>query len=174
VTLMAELGVLAVILPEGSDPARLNAMVEAGAPPDAVLRLAALLTGDPEAVAARLKFSTEEATRLAALKRGPVPTLDGQGAAWRRLLANEDNAILANRTWLGGGFGPGWDAARAALLATPRPVFPLEGRDALALGAAPGPGVGMALRATRAWWLDAACTPDREACLRVLARFLAG
>jgi hypothetical protein len=149
-------------------------MVEAGAPPDAVLRLAALLTGDPEAVAARLKFSTEEATRLATLKRGPVPTLDGQGAAWRRLLANEDNAILANRTWLGGGFGPGWDAARAALLATPRPVFPLEGRDALALGAAPGPGVGMALRATRAWWLDAACTPDREACLRVLARFLAG
>jgi tRNA nucleotidyltransferase/poly(A) polymerase len=174
VTLMAELGVLAAILPEGSDSARLNAMVDAGAPQDAVLRLAALLTGDPEAVAARLRFSTQECTRLAALKTGPIPALDGDGAAWCRLLAEEDNAILVDRTWLGAGFGPAWDAARARLMAAPRPVFQLEGRDALALGATPGPGIGAALRRTRQWWLEAGCTPGRDACLQVLARFLPG
>jgi hypothetical protein len=91
--------------------------------------------------------------------------LDGEGAPWRRLLANEDAALLADRTWLAGGFGAAWNEARARLLVTPRPVFPLEGRDALAMGALPGPDIGKALRRTRAWWMEQGCLPDREACL---------
>ena len=43
---MAELGVLAAVLPEGADPARLARLIEANAPVDPLLRLAALLTGD--------------------------------------------------------------------------------------------------------------------------------
>jgi len=168
IALMAELGVLAAVLPEGTDPARAVAMIAAGAPPDPMLRLAALLTGDAEAVATRLKFSTQEQTRLAALRAGPVPRLDGEGPDWRRLLADEDNAVLADRTWLAAGFGPDWDAARARLLATPRPVFPLEGRDALALGATPGPEIGLALRETRAWWMREGCTPTKDECLKML------
>jgi poly(A) polymerase/tRNA nucleotidyltransferase (CCA-adding enzyme) len=157
IALMAELGVLAEVLPEGADPSRLAALTSAGAPPDPLLRLAALLTGDADTLAARLKLATAERDTLVALRHGPVPPLDGEGALWRRLLADEDASVLAARTWLAGGFGPAWNAARARLLATPRPTFPLEGRDALALGAAPGPAVGAALRATRAWWLNGGC-----------------
>ena len=46
VALMAELGVLAAVIPEGADPARLARVVATDAPPDPLLRLAALLTGD--------------------------------------------------------------------------------------------------------------------------------
>ena len=168
IALMAELGVLAAILPEGTDLARACSMIAAGAPADPLLRLAALLTGDAEAVATRLRFSTQEQTRLVALRAGPVPTLLGDGPEWRRLLADEDNALLADRTWLAAGFGPDWDAVRARLLAMPRPAFPLEGRDALALGATPGPEIGLALRETRAWWMQMGCTPTKDACLNEL------
>ena len=44
IALMAELGVLAAVIPEGADPARLARVVAAGAPADPLLRLAALLT----------------------------------------------------------------------------------------------------------------------------------
>jgi tRNA nucleotidyltransferase/poly(A) polymerase len=168
--LMRQLGVLGAILPEGTDVEHLNAMIDAGAPADAVLRLAALLTGDAEALAARLRLSSQEHARLAALRTGPVPAVDGDGAAWLRLLADEDGAILADRSWVAGGFGPAWDAARARLRELARPVFPLEGRDALALGATPGPAVGAALREVRAWWLAAGCAPDKAACVAELQR----
>jgi poly(A) polymerase/tRNA nucleotidyltransferase (CCA-adding enzyme) len=49
-------------------------------------------------------------------------------------------------------------------------VFPLEGRDVLALGLPPGPGVGALLRAVRAWWLDGGCRADAAACRAELAR----
>jgi hypothetical protein len=51
-----------------------------------------------------------------------------------------------------------------------RPVFPLEGRDVVALGIPSGPAVGALLRATRQWWLDGGCVADRDACLAELAR----
>ncbi len=168
VRLMAELGVLAAVLPEGAAPERLAALVAAGAPADPLLRLAALLTGDDASVAARLKFSVAEQTRLATLRRGPIPLPGDDEDQLRRLLAEEDAGLLADRTWLAGGTGLEWDTLRARLTALPRPVFPLEGRDALALGAAPGPAVGAALRKVRAWWLEQGCTPDREACVAAL------
>jgi len=172
IALMAELGVLPVVLQGGADPQRLAALVEAGAPIDPLLRLATLLTGSAAALAARLRLSTAECETLLALQSGPVPTLDGEGPPWRRLLADEDANVLANRTWLAGGFGPAWDDARTRLLGTPRPVFPLEGRDALALGAAPGPAIGVALRATRDWWLEGGCIADRGEAIEELKQRL--
>ncbi len=114
--LMARLGVLAAVVPEGAEPARV-----AGLPPDPVLRMAALLTGDPVAFAARLKLSTAEAERLAAL-RGPPP--EGSDDDLRRALADTPLDVLEGRSWLAG------QARRcgARLAALPRPVFPLEGR----------------------------------------------
>ena len=168
VRLMASLGVLQTVLPEGADPKRLASLVAAGAPPDPLLRLAALLTGDEASVAVRLKFSMAEQTRLATLRHGPAPLPGDTDDALRRLLAEEDSGVLADRTWLAGGAGPNWDALRARLTAIPRPVFPLEGRDALALGATPGPAVGAALRRVRDWWLAQGCTADRSACLEML------
>jgi poly(A) polymerase/tRNA nucleotidyltransferase (CCA-adding enzyme) len=174
IALMAQLGVLKVVLPEGADPHRLAVLTQYGAPIDPLLRLAALLTGDVGALAARLKLSTAELDSLIALRHGPVPTVDGDGAAWRRLLADEDAELLANRTWLAGGFGRAWNQARDRLLSTPRPVFPLEGRDALALGAAPGPEIGVALRATRDWWLEGGCIADRGEAIEELKQRLGG
>ena len=50
------------------------------------------------------------------------------------------------------------------------PVFPLQGRDAMALGLPPGPAIGAALRAVEAWWLAGDCTASRQECLVELAR----
>ena len=159
--LMRDLGVLAAILPEGVKATRVDTL-----PADPVLRLAALLAGDPAALAKRLRLSAAEADRLAAL-RGPPPA--GNDAALRRALAETDPAILAGRSWLAGQDG----AMRDRIGAMPRPVFPLEGRDAVALGVPPGPRVGALLRQTRAWWLAGGCVADAAACRAELARLIA-
>ncbi len=170
VALMAGLGVLAAVIPEGVDPARLARIVAAGAPADPLLRLAALLTGDPLAFANRLRLSIVERDRLVALRNAPLAQPDADDAALRRLLADTDPAILLDRTWLDGGAGPEWAALRARLASMPRPVFPLEGRDVLALGLPPGPHVGALLRAVREWWLEGGCRADAAACRAELAR----
>jgi poly(A) polymerase/tRNA nucleotidyltransferase (CCA-adding enzyme) len=170
VALMAELGVLAAVMPEGADPARLARVVAAGAPADPLLRLAALLTGDKAVFAARLRLSTADRDRLTALGSAPLAQPGADDPALRRLLADTDPAILLDRTWLDSGAGPDWTALRARLASIPRPVFPLEGRDVLALGLPPGPGVGALLRAVRAWWLDGGCRADAAACRAELAR----
>ena len=170
VGLMAKLGVLAAVLPEGAEPARLARLVEADAPVDPLLRLAALLTGDPAALAARLRLSVAERDRLAALRAGPVARPGDDDATLRRLLADEAREALIDRTWLAGGSAPEWAAVRARLATIPRPVFPLEGRDVLALGEPEGPRVGALLRAVRQWWLDDGCVADKEACRAELVR----
>ena len=167
---MAELGVLAAVLPEGADPQALARLVAAGAPADPLLRLAALLTGDAAALAIRLKLSTAERERLLALRAQSVPRPDADDDELRRQLANDPPDILIGRAWLAGGNAPDWHRLRARLAAIPPPVFPLEGRDALALGIAPGPGMGALLRTIRDWWLAGGCRADHAACRAELAR----
>lgn len=173
IALMAELGVLAAILPEGADPARLARLVASSAPADPILRTAALLAGDPIAFADRLRLSSAERDRLVALRQAPLATPDADDDALRRLLADTDPAVLRDRTWLESGDDPKWAALRARLAALPRPVFPLAGRDALALGLPPGPRVGALLRAVRQWWRDSGCTADAAGCRAELARRIA-
>jgi poly(A) polymerase/tRNA nucleotidyltransferase (CCA-adding enzyme) len=173
VSLMAGSGVLRAVVPEGADPERLARLVEAGAPVDPLLRLAALLIGDAATFAARLRLSTAERDRLVALHNGPVPGPADEDAALRRLLAEEENATLIDRSWLRGGAAPEWVELRARLAALPRPVFPLEGRDVLALGLPEGPRVGVLLREVRQWWQDGGCTASSDACRAELARRLA-
>jgi poly(A) polymerase len=165
VALMAELGVMDAVVPEGADAARVARLVEAGAPADPLLRLSALLTGDARALATRLRLSGWERDRLLALRGGPVPRPDCGDAALRRLLADEDRPVLIDRTWLSGGNAPGWADLRQRLAALPRPVFPVEGRDVLALGEPEGPRVGTLLRDVRQWWQDGGCTASRTECL---------
>jgi poly(A) polymerase len=168
VKLMAELGVLEAVLPEGADPAPLARLVAARAPADPLLRLAALFAGDVDALADRLKLANDERARLAALRAGPSPQPRDDDAKLRRMLADTEPAVLIDRTWLAEGNGPGWAVLRPRIAAMPRPVFPLEGRDVLALGLAPGPRVGELLREVRAWWMEQGCTPDAAACRREL------
>jgi poly(A) polymerase/tRNA nucleotidyltransferase (CCA-adding enzyme) len=174
ISLMAELGVLCAVLPEGTDPERLARLFAARAPADPLLRLAALLTGDPEALADRLRFSTAERNRLTALRAGPVPQPGDDDAALRRALADETGEMLIARSWLAGGGASEWAALRARLAPLPRPEFPLEGRDVLALGVAEGPRVGALLREVRRWWLDGGCVATPDACRDELARRLKG
>jgi poly(A) polymerase len=170
ITLMADAGVLDAVLVEGADPARLAKLIEADAPPDPLLRLAALLTGDEEALADRLRLSGTERNRLVALRKGPVPRPDMDDAELRRLLADEAPGMLIDRAWLAGGATPDFTGLRARLAALPRPVFPLEGRDVLALGVPEGPRVGSLLRTVRRWWLDGGCTASAADCRGELLR----
>jgi poly(A) polymerase len=172
ISLMDELGVLRAVVPEGTESARLARLVASGAPADPLLRLAALLTGDAMALADRLRFSTAARDRLTALRTGPAPRPGDDDAALRRMLADEDTGVLIDRCWLAGGAAPEWATLRARLTALPRPVFPLEGRDVLALGEAEGPRVGTLLREVRQWWLDGGCTATPDACRVELARRL--
>jgi poly(A) polymerase/tRNA nucleotidyltransferase (CCA-adding enzyme) len=171
VALMAELGVLAATIPECVDVALLARLVAAGAPPDPILRLAALLTGDANTFADRLKLSSAERERLLVLRAPPPPDPGADDLALRRLLADTPPGILIGRAWLA---TPEAADLRDRIAAIPRPIFPLEGRDALALGVAPGPAIGTALRAVRVWWLSGGCTADAGACRTELARLLAG
>jgi poly(A) polymerase len=162
--LMAELGVLAAVIPEGTDLRPLDRIVGAGAPADPLLRLAAVLTGDAESFASRLRLSGADRERLIALRQAPPVRPDMDDATLRRLLADTEPVILRDRTWLEGDSGPDWNALRVRLAAMPRPVFPLEGRDVLALGLEPGPAVGELLRAVRSWWRAGGCAADPAAC----------
>ncbi len=163
---MAELGVLGEVLPEGFAPARLDALVAAGAPADPLLRLAALLDGDAAALGERLRLGTAERTRLLALRDGAVPQDDADDNALRRALADVPRDVLIGRAWLAGR----GDALRDRLAALPAPVFGLHGRDLKAAGVADGPAMGALLRDVRAWWLAGGCTGDVRA---ELARRLA-
>ncbi len=174
IALMAELGILAAVIQEGTDPSHLARLVAARAPADPLQRLAALLTGDVEAIADRLKLSGEERRRLLALQATPLARPGDDDAALRRLLADHDRAALIDRTWLDGEATQAWTTLRTRLAGLPQPVFPLEGRDVVALGVSPGQRVGALLRATRAWWLAGGCVATAEACRREVLRHLVG
>ncbi|HEY0423151.1 MAG TPA: CCA tRNA nucleotidyltransferase [Rhodopila sp.] len=157
ILLMHLLGIWEAVLPEAPAIDRM-----AGLPADPVLRLAAMLTGDPLALAARLKLSNGDRDRLVRLLATPHPS--GTDADLRRLLADHLPQDLIDRTWLDGAAD-----VRRRLTGMKRPVFPLEGRDVVAAGIPQGPRVGALLRAVRQWWLDGGCVADHAACLANLA-----
>jgi poly(A) polymerase/tRNA nucleotidyltransferase (CCA-adding enzyme) len=177
VALMAGTGVLGAVLPEGADLAVLAGLARAGGPADPLLRFAALVAPGAEdaGLPQRLRWSAAEASRYLAA-RDLAPVLPGpEGAGLRRLLADLPPETLTDRAWIAEARGlPGdWPALRARRAATPRPVFPLKGRDGIAAGIPPGVALGEALAATRAWWLDRGCVDDTEACRAYLRKLAA-
>jgi poly(A) polymerase len=178
VRLMEQFDVLRFAVPEGADPARLEAGEAIGMPADPILRTAMLLTGDAAAFAARLRLSGQDAERLVRLRATPPPDPGADPDEIRRRLADTDNELLAGASWLAEAARPdayppqAWSALRDAIAATPRPIFPLAGRDAIALGQKPGPAVGEALAAVRAWWLERGARDGAAECRSELARQL--
>jgi len=158
--LMQTTGVLSVVIPEGVKPERLNLR----APATPLLRVAALLAGDPAAFAARLKLSNDEAETLCAYAQPNTLTPAATDADLRRALAETAADVLISRTWLAQTGDGDWDGLRDRLAATPRPVFPLHGRDITALGIPPGPRIGEILAAVREWWRDGGCNAGEAAC----------
>ncbi len=159
-------GVLDRLLPGGTAPARLSRLLARGLPPDPILRLAALTLAPAAPVAHALRLSNAEAAQLQALLAPPVPQPGMDDAMLRRLLADALAGLLCGRSWLAE--HEGGDILRQRLADTPRPVFPLAGRDVLECGIAPGPEVGRLLGSTRQWWLAGGCVADRADCLGYL------
>jgi poly(A) polymerase len=184
--LMAEAEVFPHVLPEATALKRLIVLPalekRSGARRDPLRRLAALIevgqTG-AEQVAARLRLSNMEKTRLTALAAPDLPVMAQLSGAMRnRVLYRQGGALtrdLALLAWAGEraadevAKGQADDSAYVRLIAAAdcwRPqVFPLKGDDALKLGLAPGPAVGQALAGVEDWWIEQGFAPGREACL---------
>ncbi len=162
--LMHSTGVLERIIPEGANIENLTALIARNAPVDPLLRTAALLDGDLQAFAARLKLSNEEAATLQAIRQPNQLHPTATNADIRRALADTDAATLTARIWLGQTAAGNWNNLRARLATTPRPVFPLAGRDLVEFGIPQGPRIGKILSAVRTWWLETGCEADAESC----------
>jgi poly(A) polymerase len=170
--MMQDDGVLAVAVPEARHLDRLRRLMLIEGTADPLLRLAALIEVDGEgavALAARLRFSNVWRDRLRGLS--PPRPIDPQGdvRTQRRALYRlgveryRDVAVLIAAE---GGMSRNrltelLDLARGW---TP-PVFPLAGRDVIALGIPAGERVGRLLSAVHDWWEEGDFTADRAACL---------
>jgi poly(A) polymerase len=164
---MAELGVLAVILPE-ADPEALTALVAAeqaqGIAPDAIRRLAALLPAQvplAEQVASRFRLSGAQKKRLAAAAarsdeagepRALAYRLGTESALDRVLIAGADASPLSD-----------WQV----------PTFPLKGGQIVARGVGAGPEVARLLRRVEDRWV-AEGFPDEARVSALLDAELAG
>ena len=178
--LMDRTGVLGAVLPEASpvELAALGRLIARGAPVDALLRLAALLPArsDHVSLGQRLKLSGAEVLRLAhILDQSAMPPPGASEAellVWRALsrFGTPPDAHLP--LWLADARDGLDRAAERAAIHGPPPVFPLQGRDALALGVPPGPDIGRLLGAVEAWWLrEAATRASRADCLEKLREY---
>ena len=169
---MSALGILGAVLPEATGLDALERLVRSGAPPDPLLRLTALHPGAADLVE-RFRLSNTEAGLLRGLS-GPAPDPVWRDDDLRRAMADTPPATLVGRTWLAGGDAAPWAALRHRLTSVRRPVFPLHGRDALALGVAAGPLVGVLLAEVRTWWMQGGCVAGAAQCRAELARRAAG
>jgi len=178
---MAQLGVLAQVLPE-ADVAALAALVaeetRQGAAPDAIRRLAALLPPEPalaEQVAARFRLSGAQKKRLAlaAAREIPPPRGGGAGGGGSTPVASVYAGVEPPPQPLPTGEGPsaralayrlGRTAALDHLLLTGHsiaplegweiPTFPLKGGQIVACGVKAGPEVARVLKAVEARWVE--------------------
>ncbi|OUI82613.1 poly(A) polymerase [Gluconobacter sp. DsW_056] len=176
ITAMAAVGLLQVILPD-PDLAALNRMLNCDAPANPLLRLFALCHENSRELPGRLKLSNADAARIEVWASDrPVLSPGMSDDDLRRLRAEQDLDQLVERSWLYqarlvGKPDSTWDRFRSGLQALPQPHFPLSGRDALAQGILPGPGMGQWLKKGRDWWMTQGCLPDRTQCLAYLAGY---
>lgn len=169
---MAGASILAEILPATANIARLERLAEIDAAnfftPDAVLRLAALVSGDgASAVADRFKLSNNDRDRLVDLARDTekiVPYLSIREA--RRALYRLGKDPFKDRVFLRWAEDPKtanampWRALLALADNWQRPAFPLSGRDVMLAGVPEGPLIGRILHEVEAWWIESDFVDD--------------
>ena len=182
---MRQADVLAAVLPQATDAARLALVTGVETRhglADALRRLMATIDpvpDGPNGVAERLKLSNAQRVRLvsarnqartASLRAGrhgqalyksdPVSVMDT--AVLDAAETGDDHALQGLLAFL-----PGWRSPR----------FPLGGGDVAALGLSPGPVFGQLLGEVEAWWVRRDFMPTIEECrieLRRVARSLHG
>jgi poly(A) polymerase len=190
--LMAAEGVLAQILSEATERARLGGLVlterETGEA-DSLRRLAAVLSVDAagaEAVAARLRLSAAQKARLVTLAEPAAPvTMTADETTRRRELYRHgaetyrDLVVLhwAARRAEAGDLAAeetaGYRVALAAADAWEPMTLPVKGRDVIGLGVAKGPEVGRLLAEVEAWWIAGDFRATRGQCLEKLRELAA-
>ena len=159
VALMAQAGVLAVVLPEARERelAALEGLIakerRQGVDGDPLRRLAALVPAIPtlaEAVAARLRLSkTQRARLVCAAERKDRDAADPRALAYREGLAcARDRLLLAG-------------ADITALADWSVPAFPLKGGEVVARGVAAGPEVARIMQAVERRWVAEGFPADR-------------
>ena len=143
--------------------------------------LVAVGADEAAAISERLRLSTAERDRLVGLAPPWPPEFDsmlaGDARARRKVLYRlgaERSGDLARLIAADGGIDEALLKQLLALAAgwTP-PVFPLAGRDVMALGVPPGPRIGQLLAELRGWWEAGDFTADRAACLAHLKKIAA-
>ena len=148
-------GILAPVLPEIGDVARLARVVAAEPAPDWLRRLAALLPADAavlDDVAVRLRCSNVERRRLVAMAAPPQADARAE-AYWDGAEAAVDRRLL------------GGQPIDTALVGWVRPRLPISGRDLIARGVAPGPEVSRRLGKFEQAWVAAGFPTDIAALI---------
>ncbi len=184
---MDEVGALGRVVPGAEALDRLDraAGIEAELDLDrsAIRRLAAVLVPEASVIgglARRLRLSRAERARLekavetsADLIAAPDPSAIGERLyRWGERAFGDALAVACADRRAKGEDAEVFQRHARALAAWARPVFPVGGRDAIVLGAAPGPAIGRALEEVEAWWIASGFAPGREACLARLAAAL--
>jgi poly(A) polymerase len=174
--MMADDGVLRVILPEARRLDRFQRLVAIEPEPDPLRRLAALIAVDAvgvQALAERLRFANTWRDRLRALVPPWPFDPNGDELTQRRALYRLGSERYRDLVLLQAVESVASAGRLARLLALARdwirPIFPLTGRDVTTLGIPPGPRVGILLDAVEGWWEAADFAPDRGQCLTQLA-----
>ncbi|HEX8569076.1 MAG TPA: CCA tRNA nucleotidyltransferase [Caulobacteraceae bacterium] len=171
-SLMADAGVLPLVLPEAANWDRFRAIVVLTSDPE--LRLAALLPDDPalaQQMSARLRLSNAQRDRLVEALR---PARSFRREEGRATLYRLGPAVFRDRVYLQWAERPEMEPEARELLDLSAswnpPRFPLTGEDVMAAGVTKGPEVGRTLRALEDEWIASGFGEDREALLRRLAR----
>ncbi len=181
--LMRDCGVLAAVLPEAQDLARLAALPriesECAVAPDWRLRLAACLdVTRSETVALRLKMSAADRARLMRLTV-PDPAIDAKTAPAdvRAALYRHGSDVVRDRLLLAWaeaasetGADDRWRAQMHHVAAWRPRTLPVSGTDVLALGIPQSRVVGEILADVEAWWIAHDFAPSREEALHELTR----
>jgi poly(A) polymerase len=175
--------ILNEILPAPVQVARLQSLLTltraSGIDVEPVMRLAALLKDDAAArdAATRLKLSNADRDRLVAAF-GDVSGLNAAMTSTdaRKLRYRLGDATFRDRMLLRWAIEPDeprWSELYRDTEAWQRPVFPLDGGDAIAAGVPEGPAVGRVLRALETWWIEQDFAPGRETLLLKMKELLA-
>jgi poly(A) polymerase len=175
---MLNLGVAEIYLPQATGFDRLKKVAgletEFELAPDPVRRLAALaLTGSGAAIAEQLRLSNADRDRVVAATDARPDFAVADAHTVRRQIYDLGNARALDLLLIDWGLSEpaaDWHRAFEIVRDWKRPNFPLAGRDAVALGVAPGPRVGEVLKSVEAWWIAGDFAATREACLTELRR----
>jgi poly(A) polymerase len=180
IAVMHEAGVLAPILSELTDVARLRGLQALTVPEarDPILRLSALLPDDPAMagrLAERLRPSNRDRDRLVAVAAvgapyWPAEDMQGRRRALYRLGQGtvRDRALL---DWARGDAARGRAAYDAACEWTPL-TLPVRGQDVLDLGVAPGAEISRLLGDVERWWEAGDYRAGRAEALAELRRLV--